>query len=326
MCEGQHFRSILAPFIDGLLAEKRSLGFDYHTEELILARFDRYCSEAGLNTLNITRDFLDDWCTQTDMEGLSNQRKRITTVRQLMLYMITLGITAYLLKNNGRKEIVLPHIFTKEELIAFFHEADSYEPKYDRPAYKRLAKEYQVLFRLLYCCGLRNSEGCGIATEQVNLTNGILTILNSKGSKDRLVYMADDLSALCNEYYEYLCDALCCCPRWFFPGKNPEKPLKNTSVDRVFNRFWSATAFASKCNNKPTVHDLRFTFVTDRINLWAMEGIDTGMMMPYLQKYLGHKSLQDSYYYYHNSRQLYETIRIKDKTAGLVIPEVLDYE
>ena len=74
------------------------------------------------------------------------------------------------------------------------------------------------------------------------------------------------------------------------------------------------------------MHDLRFTFVTDRINLWAMEGIDTGMMMPYLQKYLGHKSLQDSYYYYHNSRQLYETIRIKDKTAGLVIPEVTDYE
>ena len=49
MCEEQRSRSILAPFIDGLLAEKRALGFDYHTEELILARFDRYCAEAGLD-------------------------------------------------------------------------------------------------------------------------------------------------------------------------------------------------------------------------------------------------------------------------------------
>jgi integrase len=57
-----------------------------------------------------------------------------------------------------------------------------------------------------------------------------------------------------------------------------------------------------------------------------MQEIDLNVMMPYLQRYLGHKNIQDSYYYYHNSRQLYETIRIKDKTAGLVIPEVTDYE
>ncbi len=190
----------------------------------------------------------------------------------------------------------------------------------------RLAKEYMVLFRLLYCCGLRNSEGCGIATEQVDLTSGILTILDSKGNKDRLVYMAEDLSELCKEYYEYMCNTLSYSPRWFFPGKNPEKPLRNTTVDRVFNRFWSRTVFASACNNKPTVHDLRFTFVTDRINLWVIEGIDTDVMMPYLQRYLGHKNLQDSYYYYHNSRQLYDAIRIKDKTVGQVIPEVPDYE
>ena len=125
---------------------------------------------------------------------------------------------------------------------------------------------------------------------------------------------------------EFLCDDLCCTPRWFFPARDPEKPLKNTSVDRVFNRFWSATACSSMCNNKPTVHDLRFTFVTDRINLWTMGGTDLDVMMPYLQKYLGHKNLQDSYYYYHNSRMLYEAIRIKDMTAAQVIPEVTDYE
>ena len=241
--------------------------------------------------------------------------------------MATLGADVYLPKNNGRRETIIPHIFTMEEILALFHEIDSYEPKAaGSPVYKRLAEEYKVLFRLLYCCGLRNSEGCGIAAEQVDLTNGILTILDSKGSKDRLVYMADDLSALCGEYYEYLCDELRHRPRWFFPGKDPDKPLKNTSVDRVFNRFWAATKFSSACNNKPTVHDLRFTFVTDRIDLWVMEGIDTDVMMPYLQKYLGHKNLQDSYYYYHNSRQLYESIRIMDKTIDQVIPEVPGHE
>ena len=326
MAEPLSFESILAPYINGLLEEKRSLGYSYHTEELLLTRFDRYCSEEGLDTKNVTREFLDQWFTRTETEGLAYQNKRISVVRQLMLYMISLGVMVYLPKANGHKEVVLPHIFTKDELQALFHEVDSYIPSNGQDDYKRLAKEYRVLFRLLYCCGLRNTECCGIAADQVDLVNGILTILDSKGNKDRLVYMADDVTLLCREYFSFLCNELSCYPKWFFPGRDPGKPLRNTTVDRAFNHFWYRTDFASACNNKPTVHDLRFTFVTDRINQWAAQGLDLGVMMPYLQKYLGHKSLQDSYYYYHQSGQLYESVRAKDRTIDAVVPEVPDYE
>jgi len=322
MNEGSSFKSVIAPYILGMLEEKRSMGFSYQTEELILARFDQYCVDNKLEDVGLTRDFLSEWCLQSKTEGLANQSKRISVVRQLMLYMISLGNMVYLPRFTGRKEIVLPHIFTQEELQALFVEVDNYTPVSGRPIDVRLGNEYRLLFRLIYCCGLRNSEGCGIAKEQVDLENGILTILDSKGNKDRLVYLPEDLQLLCAEYYDYLCSALKCHPHWFFPGKDPAKPLRNTSVDRVFNRFWANTKFSAACNNKPTVHDLRFTFVTDRINLWSLQGEDTELMMPYLQKYLGHKSLQDSYYYYHTSRQLFESIRIRDKMGESVIPEV----
>ena len=267
MSEDRCFNSVLAPFITGLLEEKRSLGFDYSTEEQTLVHFDQYCVQNGLDTICVPREFLDDWRMKTETEGLAHQRRRITVIRQLMLYMISLGVMVYLPKANIPKEIVLPHIFTLEELQAFFHEADVYSPATGQQVHRRIAAEYRVLFRLLYCCGLRNSEGCGIAKDQVDLDNGILTILDSKGNKDRLVYMADDVLDLCREYYRYICDVLGRPPRWFFPAKNPDMPLRNTTVDRAFNRYWSRTRFSSSCNNKPTVHDLRFTFVTDRINL-----------------------------------------------------------
>ncbi|MCD8018947.1 MAG: tyrosine-type recombinase/integrase [Clostridiales bacterium] len=243
-----------------------------------------------------------------------------------MLYMLSLGIVVYLPKAGGRAEVTLPHIFTDDELQGFFYEADHYEPANRCQADVRLAKEYPVLFRMLYCCGLRNSEGGSLAADQADLENGVLTILDSKGGKDRRVYMAEDLTELCSEYYSYLCQELRSHSYWFFPGANPEKPLRNSSVDRAFNRFWNRTRFSAGCSNKPTVHDLRFTFVTDRINQWVLQGIDVEVMMPYLQKYLGHKSLQDSCYYYHHSGQLYESIRHMDKTSSLVIPEVPDYE
>ena len=67
-----------------------------------------------------------------------------------------------------------------------------------------------------------------------------------------------------------------------FYSEDPGKPLASTSVDRVFGRFWNATAFAPECSDKPVVHDLRFGFITDRVNRWALDGVDVEAMMPYL--------------------------------------------
>lgn len=321
--------SILAPFIEGLLEEKHSQGYVYNTERDILLRFDKYCQERALKDFLLTKEFLSDWCAQTETEGLSNHGKRVSVVRELSFYMTSLGYDTYIPRVSISHCTVLPHLFTEEERIAFFHEIDCYTPcsTISNVFYhRRLANEYKVLFRMIYCCGLRNSEACTISTECVNLKDGILTILNSKGSKDRLVYMQSDLTELCNEYYDWLLSFLGYRPAWFFPGKSISKPLRNTSINRIFNYFWNRTSVSANRNNKPTVHDLRFSFVTDRINDWAKNGDDVEYLMPYLSKYLGHQSIQDTYYYFHTSKQLFDVIKARDKTASLVIPEADDYD
>jgi len=105
--------SILAPHIVGFVSEKRSLGYDYHSEELVLLRFDRYCLERGLNTVSVTRDFLGGWMERSDTEGLFNQGKRISIVRQLLIYMATLGISVYIPHDFCHFEKKLPHILTR---------------------------------------------------------------------------------------------------------------------------------------------------------------------------------------------------------------------
>ncbi len=114
-------------------------------------------------------------------------------------------------------------------------------------------------------------------------------------------------------------------PKWFFPGMNPEKPLPNTAIDTVFNRFWNKTPYAD-CNNKPTVHDFRFTFVVKRMNLWAEQGLNLQVMMPYLSRYLGHKSTNETFYYYYLVNEAYITISQRDTMANDEIPEVVHYE
>lgn len=317
--------SIVSSYIDGLLKEKHAAGYSYRTQELVLNRFDAYCFNNKLDTLNITKEFLADWMERKENEGSHNQGKRISCVRQLLLYMATCGIEVYIPHDFCHFKKPLPHIFDSAEIDAFFKELDTWQPRKGRASEIRLHAEYRLIFRFYCCLGLRNSEAAGIACENVNLKDGILTILNSKGCKDRLVYLSEDLVASCREYNDYICNSLGFYPKWFFPGTNPEKPLPNTTIDDVFNRFWNKTPYAG-CNNKPTVHDFRFTFVVQRMNLWAEQGMDLQVMMPYLSRYLGHKSMNETFYYYYLVSDAYKTIARCDTMANDVIPEVKHYE
>lgn len=58
------------------------------------------------------------------------------------------------------------------------------------------------------------------------------------------------------------------------------------------------------------------------MNLWMKSDTDLKVMMPYLSQYLGHKGPVETYYYYHQVQEIFETIRRKDKISSRVIPEV----
>lgn len=49
-------------------------------------------------------------------------------------------------------------------------------------------------------------------------------------------------------------------------------------------------------------------------------------MLPYLSRYLGHKSPDETYYYYHLVSKAFDVIRSKDSVSSKVIPEVSPYE
>lgn len=56
------------------------------------------------------------------------------------------------------------------------------------------------------------------------------------------------------------------------------------------------------------------------------EGVPLESMMPYLSKYLGHSSVNDTFYYYHQVESAFRIVREKDTASQNVIPEVYDYE
>lgn len=178
--------------------------------------------------------------------------------------------------------------------------------------------------RMLFCCGLRVSEARKLRLDMVDPENGVLKIYQSKGSNDRLVYLPDDLRQLCCEYLKIMTVKYKIKSEWFFPASDPAKVLQVASVGKRFHRAWEQTPYAREGVLQPTVHSLRHTFVVLRMNEWMKSGVKLDNMMPYLSKYLGHSSPDDTFYYYHQVEEAFSIIKQKDQSASFVIPEVAD--
>lgn len=319
----RNYKSALAPYISGLIVQKQNCGYIYEYEAYILEMFDRFCIEYSYNSRIITREMVLQWAIQRPTEGKNYRNQRVSFVRQLALYMQSLGIESYIPRHFESETVTVPHILSQLELLAFFRVVDAYIPP--QPSFRRMNPTYQVMFRLYYCCGLRLAEVCYLRRSCVDLEKGILKILQSKGDKDRLVYLAKDVLVMCRKYDAKM-QALIYDREWFFPGWNLEKPFLKNSIDKKFREFWNRTPFAGKVDKKPTVNSLRHTFVVNKMNEWMLSGVDVNVMIPYLSRYLGHSSIKETYYYYHTIEQVFPVIREHNITVKRVIPEVVIYE
>jgi integrase len=217
-------------------------------------------------------------------------------VRELAKYIIRTGIEAYVIPSNFVKRAAryVPHIYTQKELTVFFDVLDQIQFKRGYPIRHIVLP---VIFRLIYCCGLRPSEARELKTENIDLKDGRISILESKGHKDRIVMLEKSLLELCRKYDESVKVAF---PNreWFFLNTRGTLYSKRRLED-IFTIYWGKTGIPPSGGNPPRIYDFRHTFVTNRLYRWMQEGKDVSALLPYLSAYLGHSKLSDTAYYIH---------------------------
>ena len=183
-----------------MLEQKRALGFPYRGSENYLRRFDLMCLKEFPDETFLTKEIGQRWGTILDTEQKVSFQDRMAPIRELAKYMIRLGIDAYIVEPMAIPAAVkrpIPHIFTDYELSAFFTAADNLEYN-ERGKIRHLI--VPTIFRLMYCCGLRPHEARLIKKENIDLISKTLKIPESKGHKDRMVVMPEDVSLLLEKY------------------------------------------------------------------------------------------------------------------------------
>ncbi|MCF7959089.1 MAG: tyrosine-type recombinase/integrase, partial [Phycisphaerae bacterium] len=289
-----------------------------------LRRFSEYAQNYMIENKSLSKELVLGWTAKRKFESVKTRERRASNLRQFALYLQSQGYDAYIppKSHNIRRDEYIPYIFTHEEIARLFQFVDAILPHPQSNKHQ----SYPLLFRLLYCCGLRISEALHLKISDVDFDNGVLFIRGSKFNKDRLVPMSIPLSDMSIRYHA------------LFNGSNPPEdhyfrnkngtPLTRNRIYKMYRELlWKANISHGGKGIGPRLHDLRHTFCVHTLAKQVKEGVDLYIALPILSVYIGHNSVGATQRYVRLTAEAYpELIERVSQTCAYVIPEVVDDE
>lgn len=292
------YTSNLGKYIEQFVEQKHALGFPYVDSGRIVGNFDRYCAKHFSQENTITEEMGLGWATMREKEGKKGLCTRVGVVREFARFLRREGVDAYLIPTDLGKTPSFryqPHIFTDNELKRIFQAADNLPLNMRDPTCSLVAP---VLFRLLYTCGLRPSEGRLIKRQDIDLEQGTLLIAESKGHKDRVIVLSESMTGLCQKY-DAVMRSMKPDSEYFFPANRKLPAFCHHWVSDTLWRCWEIAGIGGYSGNKPRPYDFRHTFATKILYRWLKEGCDLDTRLPYLSAYMGHAHFEHTAYYIH---------------------------
>ena len=315
--------SNLKPLIEDFLEFKNALGIKYVTGAYYLRQLDWYNYENG-NFPIPKRDVVEGWASKQAEKSITGDRSWISSIREFGRYLSSLGYEyAYILDDRYtiQKYHAEVYLMSKNEIKLFFEECDKYVLRH-----KSNGRPYilPALYRFLYCCGVRCREARNLKCEDVHLKHGYVDIIQSKAYRDRRLFLSYELIEYLKKYDKTVSE--CFSEReYFFPG-GAGGICSSTAVSANFRNIWLSAGLKRDGKVKPRSYDFRHHFACANIMKWSNEGKDIHAMLPYLMRYMGHTTLDSTYYYIHLIPDFFPKYKELTASTEVLIPEVESYE
>ena len=190
----------------------------------------------------------------------------------------------------------VPYIYSREELHRLLDAIPSYHcfPSRMEPPTLR------AILLLLYGAGLRRGEALRLSAADVDSTNSLLTIRDTKFFKSRLVPISADLTKVLSDYARWrtATHPSASAGSQFFVGRHGKK-LHRWTLQDAFERLrkYACVRRPDSSRYQPRLHDLRHTFAVHRLTAWYRQGADVQRLVYHLSVYLGHARLKHTQLY-----------------------------
>ncbi|WP_179022043.1 tyrosine-type recombinase/integrase [Winogradskyella forsetii] len=154
--------------------------------------------------------------------------------------------------------------------------------------------KHKAILALGLSCGLRISEVVNLKWEHLDKEQNILNVVQSKGKKDRICILNDDMILLLKQYWHTYkkIDTHLKKKEYVFVGQNKRAQYSRSSIQGIVKKYITP---------KASFHLLRHTYAT--------YALDNGTEIKPLSISLGHKSTKTTEIYHHTSKRSLRTIK-----------------
>ena len=142
--------------------------------------------------------------------------------------------------------------------------------------------KHRTVGLVLYGAGLRISEALALELSDIDSERMVITVRHGKGDADRQVMLSEVLLKALRTYWRVYAPPGC-----LFPGKDPEKPLTVSTIQRALK----AARHRAGIRKRASAHTLRHSYATHLL--------EAGTDLRVIQTLLGHSSLRTTEIYTH---------------------------
>ncbi|WP_427170595.1 tyrosine-type recombinase/integrase [Arthrobacter sp. 92] len=285
--------SVLEQDLADYLQLRRSLGHELAEARWLLPGFVAYLDAHGASTVTIEAAL--EWAQRSPTgQPTTVGPHRMTAARGFARYLAGIypgtEIPPFGLMPR-RQRWRRPFIYSTADIEALMGQARS------SIAPPLRAATYETLIGLLAASGLRIGEAIKLDRSDIDWSEGVLLIRESKFGKSRLVPLHSTTMQALARHTE-LRDELEPRPKEpsFFVSRT-HKRLSYAVVCQTFRQLVDAAGIGAGAPSAPRLHDLRHTFAVSTLLNWYRTGEDVQAKLPSLSTYLGHREPASTYWY-----------------------------
>jgi len=280
--------------IEQYISFQRSLGSSFNSDAMVLRAFGRACGPRA-SVASVRLRHVDAFLGKA-RPVTRTWFSKLTCLRCFFRYaasrehIATIPLPTVMPKRPPK---FVPYIYTREELRRLIqaielhpHYHDTLEPVTIR-----------TMILLYYGAGLRLCEATNLTRADVDLSESILTIRDTKFGKTRLVPIGPQLNRVLVQYDRTRPKKRPADAPFFTTNKGgPVRPWRLEVKFRVL-RARAGIRRAGGARQQPRIHDMRHSFAVHCLTSWYQQGADVQRLLYQLSVYLGHVCLRDTQVY-----------------------------
>lgn len=308
--------STLRENVTDYLATRRAMGFKLEGLSKLLLSFVAFCEKRGATS--VQNDLAVEWATATIKVPVSDAlfARRMDAVRVFARHQHALDPATQIPPEaiaNRRYRPKEPHVFSEAEVLALLAASDTLSPRFK-------AVTWRTLIGLLTATGMRPGEACHLTVSDIDLTDGVIQVLETKFSKSRLVFIHPTTTTVLGHYlqvrHDWVGTTARACPAVFVNSRR--EAINPDRLGATFKQLVAAAGITTEPGRRPPrLHDLRHSFAVTTMLDWYRDGHDVQERLPLLSTWLGHVDPASTYWYLHAVPELLaHAARRLDARAG----------